>query len=416
MAQLDSLSATILRDTTGAPYTSAKAYYWSDVGATTPLTTYSDAGLTSANTNPVVADGTTGAFGAIYLQAKRYWVTVKTSADVSLTQFNRGPVDGYVTLVESAAAPSPTYKLMYWYDTTTGKLKRRDSTNASWLDLGGIDSLLNAASVTDQLTGTDATKSSTPDSVAALWQRGTDIASAATLSLPASGGGVYNITGTTNISAISSAQGGRTLWLRFAGALTLTHNGTSFILPGAANITTVAGDMACFINEAAQDASGSNWRCFCYQRGDGSFVSIGTTLVATQADQETGTSVARITTPGRQHFHDSSVKAWIAFDGTGTPTATDQYNFASGAGGITDNGAGDYTVTFVTALSTAAGYAAVGMCNQAVAGNTTSNHMQVQGASGGNVLGASCRVTSGNANTGTPGDENYNSVMFSGDI
>lgn len=346
MAQLDALSATILRDTTGAPYTSAKAYYWSDVGATTPLTTYSDAGLTSANTNPVVADGTTGAFGAIYLQAKRYWVTVTTSAGVSLPQFNRGPVDGYVTLVESAAAPSPTYKLMYWYDTTTGKLKRRDSTNASWLDLGGIDSLLNAASVTDQLTGTDATKSSTPDSVAALWQRGTDIASAATLSLPASGGGVYNITGTTNISAISSAQGGRTLWLKFAGALTLTHNGTSFILPGAANITTVAGDMACFINEAAQDASGSNWRCFNYMRASGSPINV-TDQIATQAEMEAFSSTAKIVTPGRVQYHPGVAKCWGYFDFAGGTNAS--HNITS----ITDTAVGRITVTIATDFSSA---------------------------------------------------------------
>lgn len=346
MAQLDSLSAEVLRDATGAAYTGAKAYYWSDVGASSPLTTYSDAGLTSANTNPVVADGTTGAFPAIYLQAKRYWVTVTTSAGVSLPQFNRGPVDGYVTLVESAAAPSPTYKLMYWYDTTSGNLKRRDSTNSSWLDLGGIDTLLNAASVTEQLTGTSTAKSSTPDSVAALWQRGTDIASAGTLSLPATGGGVYNITGTTTINGISSAQGGRSVKLRFAGALTLTHNGTSFILPGAANITTVAGDMAEFINEAAADASGSNWRCFNYERSSGSPINL-TDQIASQATMETATSTTTAVPPGRLHNHPGVPKAWVKHGMTGTIAVS--RNVSS----VTDNGAGLFQPNFTTAFSTA---------------------------------------------------------------
>lgn len=371
MANLDYLSGTVLRDATGAAYTGAKASYWSDAGATTPLTTYSDAGLTSANTNPVVADGTTGAFGAIYLQAKRYWRTVTTSAGVSLSQFNSGPIDGFVTLVESATAPSPTYKLMYWYDTTTGKLKRRDSTNSSWLDLGGIDSLLNAASVTDQLTGTSTTLASTPDSVAGLWQRGSDIASAATLSLPATGGGVFNITGTTGVSAISAAQGGRQIWVRFAGALTLTHNATSLILPGAANITTVAGDMALFVNEAAADASGSNWRCFDYTRSSGSPLNI-TDQIATQADQETGTSVTKAVTPGRQQYHPSAAKAWVVFDASsGTPTISTSYNVTS----ITDNGVGDFTINFTTAFSSA-NYAAV--CT-AGSGTAATVYVAVQG-------------------------------------
>jgi hypothetical protein len=371
MAQLDSLSTEVLRDATGAPYLSAKAYYWSDVGASSPLDTYSDAELTSANTNPVVADGTTGAFPAIYLQAKRYWVTVTTSAGVALTQYNRGPVDGYVTLVESTSAPSPTYKLMYWYDTTTGNLKRRNAANSAWLDLGGIDSLLNAASVTEQLTGTATDKSSTPDSVAALWQRGTDIASAGTLSLPASGGGVYNITGTATINGISSAQGGRSVKLRFAGALTLTHNGTSFILPGAANITTVAGDMAEFINEAAADASGSNWRCFNYQRASGSALNI-TDQIASQAQMETGSSTAVVVTPGRQHFHQSAAKAWINFDGSGTPTARVSYNIT----GITDNGVGNYTLNFTTSFSSA-DYAFTLSCGS---GTSTNSHLAFQGS------------------------------------
>jgi hypothetical protein len=128
-----------------------------------------------------------------------------------------------------------------------------------------VDSLISGATVSEVLTGTSTAKAVTPDSLAGVWQRGADIASASTLSLPAGGGGVFNVTGTTGITGISSAQGGRSVRLRFAGSLVLTHNGTSFILPGAQNITVSAGDVAHFINDAAQDASGSNWRCYEFQ-------------------------------------------------------------------------------------------------------------------------------------------------------
>jgi hypothetical protein len=52
-----------------------------------------------------------------------------------------------------------------------------------------------------------------------------------------------------------------------------------------------------------------------------------------------------------------SAKAWINFDGTGTPAARDSFNFAS----ITDNGAGDYTITVSNAFNNA-NYASTGMC------------------------------------------------------
>lgn len=412
MANLEMLSGQVLRDATGAPYLGAKAYYWSDSGATTPLATYSDAGLTTPNTAPVVSDGTTGAFGAIYLSARRYWRTLTTSAGVSLPQFNLGPIDANMTLVTSAAAPSPTYPLLWWYDTTTGNLKRRNAADNAWIDFGGIDSILNAASVTEQLAGTSAAKSSTPDSVAGIWQRGPSITpSADTVSLPASGGGVFNIQA-GNFSAISSAQGGRVLIFEFAGASTITHNSSSMDLPGGANITTAAGDRAAFVNLAAADASGSNWRMLWMERDDGSWPF----AVATQAQQETGTNLTFPVTPGRQHFHDSALKAWIAFNGAGTPTATDVYNFATGSSGITDNGVGDYTCTFTTALSTAAGYAAVGMSNSAAAGNVSSAQMCARGPNAGLVLAASIRVDNGNANTGAAVDEEYIALQFAGDI
>ena len=70
---------------------------------------------------------------------------------------------------------------------------------------------------------------------------------------------------------------------------------------------------------------------------------------AAQADQETGTSTATVVAPGTQHFHPSASKAWVVFDGTGTPTIATSHNVAS----ITDNTAGDYTINFTTALSSA---------------------------------------------------------------
>ena len=121
-------------------------------------------------------------------------------------------------------------------------------------------------------------------------------------------------------------------------------------VPGAANITTAAGDTAIFVNEAAQDASGSNWRCWSYQRASGSPLNAAD-LIATQANQETGSSTTLLVTSGRQQYHQSAAKAWVYFDASsGTPTAPSSatsYNVTS----ITDGGVGIFTPTWTTAFS-----------------------------------------------------------------
>ena len=75
--------------------------------------------------------------------------------------------------------------------------------------------------------------------------------------------------------------------------------------------------------------------------------TLQTLLAASAAQQETGTSTAVNVTPGVQHRHASAAKAWINFNGSGTPTARDSYNISS----ITDNGTGNYTLNFSTNFS-----------------------------------------------------------------
>lgn len=91
--------------------------------------------------------------------------------------------------------------------------------------------------------------------------KGADIASATTTDIGAMTGNYGDVTGTTTITGLGTVQAGIRRIVRFTGALTLTHNATSLILPGAANITTVAGDVATFISLGA-----GNWRCIAYTR------------------------------------------------------------------------------------------------------------------------------------------------------
>lgn len=277
MANLWEGSGQVLVDGNGTPYASWKLYTY-DTGTTTPKATYSNAGNTSSNANPVVADSN-GRMGDVYFAAGRYKLVFKTSADVTIDTID--PYDSSQQVITATAAPSPAYPFMEYYNSTDGHRYRRNAANNAWIDLGLVDSLGNASTVAQILAATDTTSFGTPDSIGALWQRGTDIASATTLSLPSGGGGVFNITGTTTITGIGSAVGGRTVKVKFAGSCQLTHNATSFIMPGGQNLVTQAGDTAEFINEAATDATGSNWRCFQYQRAAGQPVAFPAPLTKT---------------------------------------------------------------------------------------------------------------------------------------
>jgi hypothetical protein len=91
-----------------------------------------------------------------------------------------------------------------------------------------------------------------------------DIASAATTDIGASASPNVRITGTTSITSFGTVAAGTRRFLAFAAALTLTHNATSLILPGAANITTAAGDMA-----VARSLGSGNWVIESFTRAAG---------------------------------------------------------------------------------------------------------------------------------------------------
>jgi hypothetical protein len=96
------------------------------------------------------------------------------------------------------------------------------------------------------------------------------LASAATTDIGAQNTVLLNITGTTTITSFGTNYNGPR-YVRFDGVLTLTHNATTLILPGAADITTAAGDSAIVV-PSGSPANG--WRVAGYQKADGSLLSV----------------------------------------------------------------------------------------------------------------------------------------------
>ena len=81
--------------------------------------------------------------------------------------------------------------------------------------------------------------------------------------------------------------------------------------------------------------------------GPASDTVAGPIEIATQAEQETGTSTTLAVTPGRQHSHASASKTWAELDGTGVISLRASYNQDA----PTDNGTGDYTFNITTDFS-----------------------------------------------------------------
>jgi hypothetical protein len=91
----------------------------------------------------------------------------------------------------------------------------------------------------------------------------TDLASAATTDIGLQNTNFLRVTGTTTITSFGTNYNGPR-FLRFAGALTLTNSAT-LILPGAADITTVAGDTLIAIPKATAGTA-DGWQVVAYQK------------------------------------------------------------------------------------------------------------------------------------------------------
>lgn len=91
-----------------------------------------------------------------------------------------------------------------------------------------------------------------------------NVASASTVNLGFQDSDKIYITGTTAITSFGLALGGTRRNVRFEGALTLTYNGSSMLLPGGVDILTEAGDTL-----EAVCISNANWRVISYTRASG---------------------------------------------------------------------------------------------------------------------------------------------------
>lgn len=160
--------------------------------------------------------------------------------------------------------------------------------------------------------------------------KGADIASSGTTNIGAATGNAIDVTGTTTITALGTVQAGTRRVVRFTGALTLTHNATSLILPGGANITTANGDTATFISLGS-----GNWYCASYSRASGfPVIQPAFTYIASGAEA----AVASFTITGLS----STYRAYMVVLDKAVPVSDGVVLRVRLGAGSTDSAASDY--------------------------------------------------------------------------
>lgn len=127
-----------------------------------------------------------------------------------------------------------------------------------------------------------------------IFTKGADVASATALPI-ITDGNYFDVTGTTTVTSIDTVGVGVTIRLHFDDAVLLTHDATDLVLPGAANITTAAGDEFEFTEYAAGD-----WRCTGYT------LASGRSIIHRDAELQTDTAASSGTT-----VDFTSIPSWV---------------------------------------------------------------------------------------------------------
>jgi hypothetical protein len=185
--------------------------------------------------------------------------------------FSLGAADKTITF--TTAPPTGTDNIEVWYvaGNSTGTTGATGDTGATGAQ-GPAGSLGNGGSLGGAINEL----------------KGADVASAGTCEIwSPEDGNLIHVTGTTGITSLgTAAQAGSERIVVFDDALILTHNGTSLIIPGAANITTATGDIMIVRAETT-----TNHRIVNYVKASGAGV-------VTAAVADGGTGAATLTDGG----------------------------------------------------------------------------------------------------------------------
>lgn len=383
--------------TDGSPLVGAVIEFY-DAGTTTPKTVYSDDDLLTSIGTTVTTDslgyptsdaGTTKSL--VYVGTSAYKVVIKTSGGTTISSHDE--VKGAVATVDSSdlsvQVTRPVVTKSLDYTVLTSDQNKIFAGNCTAGDVTfTLPSAVTAADgfqITFQHAGTANQVLLASVSSQTITSGATSFAAVMPLSFSGeevtlvSDGANWRVTSHTG-PLIKRAHGTITVADRLTAPPGSEVNGAIYLISGAPSggwSTFASQDLVQYTSSAwvkFTPPSDCGWRVYV-QDEDAYYCFVGSAWVAeaaTQANQETGTDVARYVTPGRQQYHKSAAKVFLASAvSAGTPANTQSYNVSS----VTDTATGRLTANLTTAFSavTNAHVATGARANTTTAGITITN-------------------------------------------
>lgn len=302
-------------DANDDPASGAKARFF-DTGTTTPQTVYSDASLTTPHPVPLIADSS-GVFATIFTAgATQVKVTVTDSDDVTLPGY---PLDPAVFQSSSASASTVAF-------TPTARISATTVQAAIEEVDGFVEAIEDARDIALTIETTAGSGNAYTASITGvtaytatdvyLLKLDRDNTGAVTINVNAIG--TKDVKKTDDTGAIVALAAGD--W--YLGEIhRVLYDGTQFVV-----LTPI------------QPTVGKKGGV----RKSTSAENIAGTETTSTPDVAGVVEVIDTQIPAR-------VVAWVLFDGVGTVSITNSFNVSS----ITDNGTGDYTINFTSALASA---------------------------------------------------------------
>ncbi len=266
------------QDSSGGVLAGAKLQFY-ETGTTTPLDTYSNDGISSANANPVVADAA-GRWGAIFLRDATYTVVLSDSDDTQIWSednvrgTNDNLIDDTIASTLSTAGSSNAYTLtvnrvITAYANGDEFVAKANFENTATATLNITGGQSGASALGAKTIKTNEGELAPGDILSGQWchwkydgtdmrlvspishrpgGKGGDIVSATTIVIDTDGS-YFDITGNTGPIDTMTVAAGREFTLQFDSTPTFTDSATLDL--GGADITAVAGDRIKFFATAA---------------------------------------------------------------------------------------------------------------------------------------------------------------------
>jgi len=273
-------------DGNGTPLAGGSVYFYIP-STTTPKDTYQDSGATILNTNPVILDASgeaiifgSGTYRQVVYDSAGNLIWDQLTADTAVGGLAWGGTSTGTPNAQVIGASSFSQQDGQQISFIVGAaLTNTGSATVAPGGGSGISVLKDTVSGPTPLTGGelvagnvvvllyDATRGAfhlvDAPQVTTFGGPLTAIASASTTDLGSVASHNIQVTGTTTVNSFGTSATTRNplYQVTFAGALTLTYNATSMILPGGASISTAANDTA-----LALYLGSGNWQVLYYIR------------------------------------------------------------------------------------------------------------------------------------------------------